>query len=177
MRNSTQVLNTARGWRGLVCVTGLNSSLMCLHMRARTRAFFRRRRHAAHAKCGNWERGPGGGRVYPLALVYGSSGVRGQGDSQASAAGESGVEWSAARQRHTRTHDTVTATFWTRRLTLCVRKYNYAARAVDFESRVRDRIRGNGRTAHAQTLDMCQKIPPAHATVQVLFGAVQKVIR
>lgn len=104
MRNSTQVLNAARGWRGPVCVTGLNSSLTCLHMRARTRAFFRRRRHAAHAKCGNWERGPGGGRVYPLALVYGSSGVRGQGDSQASAAGESGVEWSAARQRHTSTH-------------------------------------------------------------------------
>lgn len=30
--------------------------------------------------------------------------LRGQGDSQASAAGESGVEWSAARQRHTSTH-------------------------------------------------------------------------
>lgn len=101
MRNSTQVLNAARGWRGPVCVTGLNSSLTCLHMRARTRAFFRRRRHAAHAKRGNWERGPGGGRVYPLALVYGSSGVK-------RAGGFTSIccwwEWSGVECSETTTH-------------------------------------------------------------------------
>lgn len=144
MRNSTQVLNAARGWRGPVCVTGLNSSLTCLHMRARTRVFFRRRRHAAHAKRGNWERGPGGGRVYPLALVYGSSGVK-------RAGGFTSIccwwEWSGVECSETTTHKHARHSHghvWTRRLPLRVRKYNYAARAVDFESRVRERIRGMG---------------------------------
>lgn len=40
----------------------------------------------------------GSGHVYPLALVSGSSGVRGQGALEASA-GKSGVEWSAVRQK------------------------------------------------------------------------------
>lgn len=126
MRNLTQVLNTAHAWRGLACVTGLNSSLTCLHMRVYTWVFFPRLRQQRMLNAAI-ERRPGDGHVYPLALVYGSSGVRGQGHSEASA-GESGVEWGCSE------HDTVMATFWMRRLPLYVRKHNYAARAVHFVS-------------------------------------------
>lgn len=62
----------------------------------------------------------GSGHVYPLALVSGSSGVRGQGALEASA-GKSGVECSEAKDIHkyidtcTQTHaHTCTATIATR---------------------------------------------------------------
>lgn len=56
MRYLTKLLNTAQGSRVLVCISGLNSLVMCLHMWLHICKCCHWLWHVVHTKCSHWRR-------------------------------------------------------------------------------------------------------------------------